>query len=64
MRPMVHLVHPTERHWEILHELLISTQSRANYVPDAHLATLAIEHGATLQTADRDFSRFPISFVD
>jgi predicted nucleic acid-binding protein len=26
---------------------------------DAHLAALAIEHGATLCTSDRDFERFP-----
>jgi predicted nucleic acid-binding protein len=26
---------------------------------DAHLAALAIEHGATLSTSDRDFARFP-----
>jgi hypothetical protein len=26
---------------------------------DAALAALAIEHGATLHTTDRDFSRFP-----
>ena len=26
---------------------------------DAHLAALAIEHGATLYSADRDFARFP-----
>jgi predicted nucleic acid-binding protein len=26
---------------------------------DAHLAALALEHGATLGTTDRDFSRFP-----
>jgi predicted nucleic acid-binding protein len=25
---------------------------------DAHLAALAIEHGATLFTTDRDFARF------
>jgi hypothetical protein len=25
---------------------------------DAHLAALALEHGATLATVDRDFSRF------
>jgi len=28
-------------------------------VVDAALAALAIEHGATLYTTDRDFSRFP-----
>jgi predicted nucleic acid-binding protein len=26
---------------------------------DAHLAALAIEHGAVLCTNDRDFTRFP-----
>jgi predicted nucleic acid-binding protein len=26
---------------------------------DAHLATLAVEHGATIHTTDRDFARFP-----
>jgi predicted nucleic acid-binding protein len=28
-------------------------------IMDAHLAALAIEHGATICTNDRDFSRFP-----
>ncbi len=27
-------------------------------VIDAHLAALAVEHGATLATTDRDFARF------
>jgi len=30
-----------------------------NLVSDAHLAALAIEHGAELCSADRDFGRFP-----
>lgn len=29
-----------------------------NLVTDAHLTALAIEHGAELCTADRDFGRF------
>ena len=29
-----------------------------NLTSDAHLAALAIEHGATMLTFDRDFSRF------
>ena len=28
-------------------------------VMDAHLAALALEHGATIATTDRDFARFP-----
>jgi len=30
-----------------------------NLVSDAHLAALAIEHGAELCSADTDFARFP-----
>lgn len=47
------------RHWEILHHLLEVSQSEGPLVTDAALAALAIEHGATLHTTDRDFSRFP-----
>ena len=32
---------------------------RANLVPDAHLAALAIEHGPLLASTDGDFARFP-----
>ena len=28
-------------------------------VMDAHLAALALEHGASIATTDRDFLRFP-----
>jgi predicted nucleic acid-binding protein len=34
-------------------------QATGSLVMDAHLAALAIEHGARLATTDRDFSRFP-----
>ena len=33
-------------------------EGRANLVPDAHLAALAIEHGLRLCSADGDFARF------
>jgi predicted nucleic acid-binding protein len=32
---------------------------RANDVPDAHLAALAISHGLILCSADAGFARFP-----
>jgi toxin-antitoxin system PIN domain toxin len=54
----VTLVLPTERHWEILGRLLVAGQASGPLVPDAHLAALAIEHGAVLVTNDRDFARF------
>jgi predicted nucleic acid-binding protein len=34
-------------------------QTRGAAVMDAHLAAIALEHGATLCTNDRDFLRFP-----
>jgi toxin-antitoxin system PIN domain toxin len=57
-RPMVDILEPGERHWEILRGLLAKTQLRGALVMDAELAALAIEHGATLYTTDRDFGRF------
>lgn len=46
------------RHWQILRALLRDADARANLVPDAHLAAVAIEHGATVATRDRGFARF------
>jgi hypothetical protein len=58
-RPTVDILLPSVRHWTILHELLERGQVRGPLVSDAHVAALAIEHGATLYTTDRDFARFP-----
>lgn len=49
---------PTERHAEILGELLAAPGVHANLVPDAHLAALAIEHGLIVCSTDGDFGRF------
>ncbi len=49
---------PTSRHREVLGACLTSTTLRANDVPDAHLAALAIEHGLHLATSDGGFARF------
>jgi toxin-antitoxin system PIN domain toxin len=57
--PMVVLLEPGPRHWPILVALLDRTDVRGPLVMDAHLAALAIEHGAKLVTSDRDFARFP-----
>jgi uncharacterized protein len=48
---------PTDRHQEILAELL-EGESRPDLANDAHLAALAIEHGLTVCSAYRDFARF------
>lgn len=57
--PNVGIATPTDRHWQILGELASAGQARGPMLMDAHLAALAIEHGATLATTDRGFARFP-----
>lgn len=50
---------PTASHAAVLGGLITSAGLRGNLISDAHLAALAIEHGAALATTDRDFARFP-----
>ena len=57
-QPQVDILGPTQRHFEILQNLIREGQVKGPMVMDAHLATLAVEHGATLCTTDRDFARF------
>jgi len=56
--PPVWIPQPTDRHREVLGRLLESQPVKANLIPDAHLAALAIEHGLTLCSTDGDFGRF------
>ena len=57
-RPQCRVLTQTERHWAIFAGLLAEEKVTGPLVMDAHLASLAIEHGATLATTDRDFARF------
>ncbi len=57
--PQVWIPQPMDRHVEVLSTLFDSAQVRSGMVMDAHLAALAIEHGLTLFSNDRDFARFP-----
>ena len=57
-QPAVVIIHPTDRHHVILRELLAPLGTAGNLVPDAHLAALAIEHGAEIASCDHDFARF------
>jgi uncharacterized protein len=57
-QPSATIVHPGSRHLSILRELLQPLGSGGNLTSDAHLAALAIEHGAELCSSDTDFARF------
>ena len=50
---------PGPSHLDSLHATTASGEATGNLIPDAALAALAADHGATLVTYDRDFARFP-----
>ena len=58
-QPCATVLHPGDRHATLLRQLLEPFGTAGNLTTDAHLAALAIEHGAELCSADADFSRFP-----
>ena len=58
-QPCVRLVRETGDHSECLLGLLTGVGTAGNLTTDAHIAALAICHGATVVSFDRDFGRFP-----
>jgi toxin-antitoxin system PIN domain toxin len=58
-QPVSVVLAPTPRHLSILRGLLHEAGTAGNLTSDAHLAALAIEHGAEIWSFDRDFDRFP-----
>ncbi len=57
--PVITVLSPGERHWDILRRLITEGQTHGPLIMDAHLAALAMEHGFVVCTTDRDFARFP-----
>ena len=57
--PNVRLLQPGPRTWRLLARMCEEGQAKGAMVMDAHLAALAMEHGASIATTDRDFMRFP-----
>jgi toxin-antitoxin system PIN domain toxin len=58
-QPQTVVIGPGEDHWVILQRMLSGGKASGALVSDAHLAAIAVEHGATLFSTDRDFTRFP-----
>lgn len=58
-RPQVQILQPGPRHLDLLDSLTQDAQAAGDLTTDVHLAALAIEHQAELNTNDGDFSRFP-----
>ena len=58
IRPGSTILTPTDRHFDIFKNLVKESDLTGPKMMDGHLAALAIEHGATLASNDRDFRRF------
>ncbi|MBI4904560.1 MAG: type II toxin-antitoxin system VapC family toxin [Acidobacteria bacterium] len=57
-QPAVTIIEPGPRHVRTLADLLKRSGTGGNLASDAHLAALAIDHGAELCSVDNDFARF------
>ena len=57
-QPTAVCLEPGRRHLSLVRELLLEAGTAGNLVGDAHLAALALEHGAEVVSFDRDFGRF------
>ena len=57
-QPSIAVLEPTARHLQTMRDLISPLGTGGNLTSDAHLAALAIEHGAELCSTDSDFARF------
>lgn len=57
-QPFAAAVEPRPTHASTLRSLLVAAGVAGNLTNDAHLAAIAIDHGATLASFDADFHRF------
>ena len=61
--PSVAVAEPTTRHAHVLAGLLRESGTAGNLTIDAHIAAIAVEHGAAVATFDRDLARFGVRVV-
>lgn len=54
----------TEHTWTILRRLMTEHHVTGNLVPDAQLAALAVQYGVPVLSADSDFARFDVDWVN
>jgi toxin-antitoxin system PIN domain toxin len=57
--PNAVVLNPGREHVRLFEDLCRKADARGDLVTDAYLAALAVETGAVLVSADRDFARFP-----
>lgn len=57
--PITDALLPGAEHLHVMERLLVAAGNGGELTSDAHLAALALEHGGTVYSLDRDFARFP-----
>lgn len=57
--PQVDVLKPLPGYWRLVADLCQAAGATGNLVADAAHAAVAIQHGATFVSRDRDFGRFP-----
>jgi uncharacterized protein len=57
-QPTYRPIEPGPRHLDVFRAVCLGSDARADLVPDAFLAAVAIENAATVASFDRDFARF------
>jgi toxin-antitoxin system PIN domain toxin len=56
--PHVRILYPGARHWLLFQQLCSDIRISGTQLTDAAIAAIALEHGGTVHTNDRDFARF------
>jgi uncharacterized protein len=54
----VSTIEPAPDYWKLFRRVLTESQAGHRLLPDAHLASLALQHNAAICTNDKDFTRF------
>lgn len=62
--PRAWIPHPTQRYRAIYGRIVREQSATGRLVPDAALAALAIDHGVAVASADADFARFDLDWVN
>ncbi len=58
-QPCIRIIQPTQRHWEVFQDMLLSTNTTTHLFNDARLSSLATVHHFLLQSASSVFFLYP-----
>ena len=57
--PQVRVLVPGNRHWPLMQKAIRESRAVGSFVSDVAISVTVMEHGATLYTTDRGFTRIP-----